>query len=359
MVFYLLMTNLPPIFFITEIPDAAQGTASFDESEESDVSQEAGCARGQGGKKDERWTLKFDLSGSEQELLDRVKQILQDLQDELGISHHPYKRQKRSSPAKIDLGDFWHVKNGRKFGATLACPFAFNFARTTQCQFKIKYHIKNGRLQLWTLTSHDHSKEIRMRGLSIDNASKVSDALIHTPTSELHSQKVDSIPGFQYPLIFHSADVKPRSIHVEINSSGDVHISPTKKKVQALRHLVRRTRKAKMEAAMGSKNAGTFHGFESIFVPLLPGVVVQQHNQDGEHLTMDTVFCLGVHVSEEDNIYVAVISTPSLLLNPLCAMQHGISLELYGDVTHKVSHHLVNIAQMAVNDVLGRGHLWG
>ena len=85
--------------------------------------------------------------------------------------------------------------------------------------------------------------------------------------------------------------------------------------------------------------------------------MVQQHNQDGKHLTMDTVFCLGMHVSEEDNIYVAVISTPSLLLNPLRAMQHGMSLELYGDVTRKVSHHLVNIAQMAVNDVSGRGHL--
>ncbi len=36
-----------------------------------------------------------------------------------------------------------------------------------------------------------------------------------------------------------------------------------------------------------------------------------------------------------------------------------MSLELYGDVTHKVSHHLVNVAQMAVNDVSGRGHVWG
>ena len=66
-----------------------------------------------------------------------------------------------------------------------------------------------------------------------------------------------------------------------------------------------------------------------------------------------------MHISEEDNIYIAVISTPSLLLNPLRAMQHDMSMELYGDVTHKVSHHLVNIAQMAVNDVSGRGHLWG
>jgi hypothetical protein len=46
-------------------------------------------------------------------------------------------------------------------------------------------------------------------------------------------------------------------------------------------------------------------------------------------------------------------------MNPLRAMQHNLGMELYGYVTHKVSHHLVNVAQMAVNDVLGRGHVWG
>ncbi len=33
--------------------------------------------------------------------------------------------------------------------------------------------------------------------------------------------------------------------------------------------------------------------------------------------------------------------------------------ELYGDATHKISHHLINLSQMLVNDVLGRSHLWG
>mmetsp|Transcript_52048 Transcript_52048/g.108704 ORF Transcript_52048/g.108704 Transcript_52048/m.108704 type:complete len:242 (-) Transcript_52048:1056-1781(-) len=46
-------------------------------------------------------------------------------------------------------------------------------------------------------------------------------------------------------------------------------------------------------------------------------------------------------------------------MNPLRALQHGLGMKLYGDVTHKVSHHLVNVAQMAVNNVSGRGHLWG
>ncbi len=122
------------MYLFTGVPDAArgpsQGSAPFDASEESDVSQEGGCARGQGRKKDQRWTLKVDIAGSEQELMDRVKQILQDLQDELGISHHLYKRQKRSSPTKLDLGDFWHINYGRKFGAALSSPFASTFARS-------------------------------------------------------------------------------------------------------------------------------------------------------------------------------------------------------------------------------------
>ncbi len=42
-------------------------------------------------------------------------------------------------------------------------------------------------------------------------------------------------------------------------------MSPNKKNVQALQHLVRRTRKVKMDEVMGGKNAGTFYGFESIF----------------------------------------------------------------------------------------------
>jgi hypothetical protein len=44
-----------------------------------------------------------------------------------------------------------------------------------------------------------------------------------------------------------------------------MHISPTKKNVQALRHLVWRTQKAKIDDVMDGKNARTFHGFKSIF----------------------------------------------------------------------------------------------
>ena len=74
-----------------------------------------------------------------------------------------------------------------------------------------------------------------------------------------------------------------------------------------------------------------------------------------------TVVCLGLHASvdEEANQYVSVLSTPSLWLNPVRALQHGMVRELYRGATHKISHHLINCSQMSVDDVLGRLHLWG
>ena len=53
------------------------------------------------------------------------------------------------------------------------------------------------------------------------------------------------------------------------------------------------------------------------------------------------------------------VSTPSLCLNPVRALQHGMVRELYGDATHKMSHHLINRRQMSVDDVSGGSHLWG
>ena len=61
---------------------------------------------------------------------------------------------------------------------------------------------------------------------------------------------VNSILAFGclcYKLMFQSADIKLYSIHTEVNSSGDVHVSPTKKNVQAHLHLDQRTRKAETD----------------------------------------------------------------------------------------------------------------
>ncbi len=57
--------------------------------------------------------------------------------------------------------------------------------------------------------------------------------------------------------------VKPWAIHIEVNENGDVHISPTKKNMRAVRHLVNRTSKAKTEKAIGW-SASTFDGFEEL-----------------------------------------------------------------------------------------------
>jgi hypothetical protein len=54
------------------------------------------------------------------------------------------------------------------------------------------------------------------------------------------------------------------------------HISPTKKNMQALRHLVQRTCKTKMDGRQEhTVNTGTFDFLKSIFEPLLRGRLVQ------------------------------------------------------------------------------------
>ena len=91
------------------------------------------------------------------ELHGKLLEILRGLQDEIGVTHHPYKRAKRASGAKIDLGDFWHVKNCRKLGATLSCLFQC----TMRCQFRIKYQIRHERLRIWMIAKHTHDDDIQ------------------------------------------------------------------------------------------------------------------------------------------------------------------------------------------------------
>jgi hypothetical protein len=152
---------------------------SAEEESEGECSREP-AKRGQGGKTDARWLQKYEVSGSKAELNDRVREILLELQEELGVSHHPYKRPKRASSEKSSVTDFWHIQHSRKFGATLCCPFR----TTTDCPYKIKFSIKNSTLCVLTLSEHDHSKEQRMRGLTLDKAVKVQKAAQEIPTSK-------------------------------------------------------------------------------------------------------------------------------------------------------------------------------
>ncbi len=77
--------------------------------------------------------------------------------------------------------------------------------------------------------------------------------------------------------------------------------------------------------------------------------------EPGAHLKLDSVVYLGLHVDEKTNQYVTVISTPHLLMNPLWALQNGLVCELYGDATHKMSHHLIKLSAVSSERTLRMG----
>jgi hypothetical protein len=309
-------------FIYTEPKSSIPATHKSAEEEYADELHEGQAKpRGQGGKTGTGWVQKYQESGSKAELNSRVREILNDLQEELGVSHHPYKRVKRASPEISRSTDFWHVQQSRKYGATLSCPFRC----TTECPFKIKYTIKKATLRVLVMSEHDHSNDQCIRGLSIDKTIKVHEAAQRIPTSK---SKFFSIQHFQILTFKFCTVVKPRALHIELNDYGDVHISPTKKNVRAVRYLVNRTRKEKTNEAMGGR-AGTFDGFKELMESILLGSLVENHNTDSEkhHLSMDSMVCIVLHVQEESNIYVAVVTTQSLLLNPIRAMQHIMEMD--------------------------------
>jgi hypothetical protein len=99
-------------------------------------------------------------------------------------------------------------------------------------------------------------------------------------------------------------------------------------------------------------SASGFDGFKEIMELYLQWLRCEAHARDPDaHLTLDTVVYLGLNVDEQANQYVSAVSTPSLWLNPVRALQHGMMREFYGDATHKISHHLINCSQMWVDDV--------
>jgi len=80
----------------------------------------------------------------------------------------------------LDHGELWHCKHMCKYGSTLTCPFRC----TAQCGFKIKYQFKNCRLKVYTLGEHSHENKIRKRGLKLEKASKLLEAVEVVPTSK-------------------------------------------------------------------------------------------------------------------------------------------------------------------------------
>ncbi len=70
----------------SSIPEALE---SAEEDSEGELQGGRG-KRGQGGKRDTRRVQMYEESGSVSELNSRLREILHELQEELGVSHHPY-----------------------------------------------------------------------------------------------------------------------------------------------------------------------------------------------------------------------------------------------------------------------------
>ena len=79
--------------------------AEIEEGDEDEPEVGGRARRGLGGnlKSDGGWSLDHEISGSMDELHGKLLEILRGLQDEIGVTHHPYKRAKRASGAKIEL----------------------------------------------------------------------------------------------------------------------------------------------------------------------------------------------------------------------------------------------------------------
>ena len=136
--------------------------------------------RGSGGKKACDWKLHVQIqSVNQSDFIDQVKDELQSLMPpDIPVAAHPYQKIKSNSPCRPEHGSFWHLKHPRKNGATLSCPFA----ATMRCPFQIKYKIKGTQLTILTRSQHDHTTEIRQRGLPVAQASVVQEMATAMPT---------------------------------------------------------------------------------------------------------------------------------------------------------------------------------
>jgi hypothetical protein len=136
--------------------------------------------RGSGGKTAGDWKLHVQFQSEDRsDLINYVKDELESLiPTDISVSAHPYQKIKSNSPRKPEHGSFWHLKHPRKNGATLSCPFA----ATMRCPFQIKYKINGSRLAILTRSEHDHTSEIRKRGLLVAQASVVQELATSMPT---------------------------------------------------------------------------------------------------------------------------------------------------------------------------------
>ena len=181
-----------------------------------------------------------------------------------------------------------------------------------RCPFQIKYKIKGTRLIMMTRAQHEHEIEIRKRGLPVAKAAAVQKMATSMPTGSIISFKILN----RKSNLHRCAVVKPRQLHIEINSATEVHISPTKQNVRSLRHMVKRERDRKAVEVLGKRIPSTFEAFEEYFQSILMKPLMDGHNSGdpSKHLTLDQMICCGMQVDAEANIMFAVVSTVNLLL---------------------------------------------
>ncbi len=63
----------------------------------------------------------------------------------------------------------------------------YGIASTCANTVQIRYQYKNNRLSVYTLGEHSHENEIRKRGLKLEKASRLVEAVEVTPSSKDHA----------------------------------------------------------------------------------------------------------------------------------------------------------------------------
>ena len=88
---------------------------------------------------------------------------------------------------------------------------------------------------------------------------------------------------------------------------------------------------------------------------------LQVHNENPRtnHLPPHDALSLGMHISEEDMMLLACISTPFMLLAPANAIEVPICVELNGDCTRGFVQEFVYLLAFVVPDCSGSFHVWG
>ena len=82
-------------------------------------------------------------------------------------------------------------------------------------------------------------------------------------------------------------------------------------------------------------------------------------NPNTHHMLAHAALSLGMHISEEDKMIFAFISTPYMLLAPAFAVEAELCIELNGNGTGGSVQEFVDLLAFVVPDCRGSFHVWG